>query len=163
MKHSLRALVLIAGLAWCALAQAQAWDFWSATDLRRKTITMSTNTSDKKSAPVTLCPPTSPFICMKADQAFQLAVPKKSPLPPEWEFEGTTYKVLEGKYSLKLFGSTAQGVLIEGIDANKLESLFIYSPTRGIMAFQWTDSPKKRPVVFVIQDNCGPGAALVCK
>jgi len=159
-----RALCCALGLAaFAPAAHADSWRFFSATDLRRHAIEMTTDPKAATGAPISLCAPQARFACMRAEGAFSLAIPKVDSLPLKWQFENVNYKVMEKSYSITLFGSTAEGVLVQGIDKDKLESYFLYSPLRGFMAFQWTDSPKKRPVLFLIADKCGPGAAPECK
>jgi len=164
LPGTLRVLCCALGLAaFAPAAQADSWHFFSATDLRRHTIEMTTDPKAPSGAPISLCPPQARFACMRAEGAFALAIPKGDALPLKWQYENVAYTVMEKSYSITLFGSTAEGVLVRGIDKTKLESYFLYSPLRGFMAFQWTDSPTKRPVVFIIADKCGPGAAPECK
>jgi hypothetical protein len=103
-----------------------------------------------------ICDPTSQFICFDAP-GFRFAVPKSGPVPSEWEYGSTRFKVV-GREDMAILGRPVELMWIEQM-SGKDRLRFLYSRLHGLVGFQ--NRAKGMPL-FVLENPCGFGASEKC-
>jgi hypothetical protein len=62
-----------------------------------------------------------------------------------------------------LLGERADGVYIRTRGSSSEAVEFFYSRERGFFAFQWIPEPTEKPILFISNARCAPGAAASCR
>jgi hypothetical protein len=157
--------VRVVVLAWmCIFAQSASGTEWFFFDLSNPsknqiTVTSTHVKTHPSTVPAEICTENDEFHCLDSE-VLRFAIPRKLDGKKSWIYKGIAYRI-HHEETISIFGQPKNLIYVDQVDPKADRMRFIFSKTHGLIGF-WKSDAKARPL-FVLENNCGPGASKECR
>ena len=160
MRRLILTLLAVPLLLTLALESAQAeWFYADLANPPTQLILSDTEiTFYGQRAPLTFCQPESDFLCFSGG-GLRFSVPKDSSYRATWTYDSASYKITR-REKFSMLGRELDVIFIEQ-RLRKDRMMFLFSPTRGLVAIISSSAPTLR--MLLLENPCGFGAPPGCQ